>query len=70
LTEKTDDWPLVGEFSFDYDVAGSGTEENKLEMYPRQTVEGTNRFFGALQNQTGWLNFNTTTKTSFALEVL
>jgi hypothetical protein len=70
LTEKKNDWPLVGEFSFDYDMANSEADEDKLEMYPRQVVEGANRFFSALQNQAGWLNFSITTKTAFALEVL
>lgn len=70
LTEKENAWPLVGEFSFDYDLVDGGTEGDKLEMYPSQVVEGANRFFSALQNQAGWLNFNTTTKTAFALEVL
>jgi hypothetical protein len=70
LTEKTSDWPLVGEFSFDYDVADNAIVGDKLEMYPTPVVGGTNRFFRALQNQAGWINFNTTTKTSFALEVL
>jgi len=70
LTKEANDWPLAGEFSFDYDVANSGTDGDKLEMYPRQVVEGANRFFRALQNQAGWINFNITTKTAFALEVL
>jgi hypothetical protein len=70
LTEEENDWPLVGEFSFDYDVADSGTSKDKLEMYPQPVVEGAKRFFSALQNQAGWMNFNTTTKTNFALEVL
>jgi len=70
LTEEENDWPLVGEFSFDYDVLDSGTDGDKVEMYPSQVVEGANRFFSALQSQAGWLNFNTTTKTAFALEVL
>lgn len=62
------DWPLVGEFSFDYDAAGK--TEGKLEEFPIKTVEGASRFFAALQNQGGWLDLSGSTKTSFALEVL
>lgn len=62
------DWPLVGEFSFDYDATGK--DESDLEKYSLNVVEGAKGFFSALQNQTGWLDFTTTTKTAFALEVL
>jgi hypothetical protein len=62
------DWPLVAEFSFDYDVAGKA--EDKLEQFPLKTAAGASRFFAALQNQAGWLDLGGTTKTSFALEVL
>jgi hypothetical protein len=61
-------WPLVGEFSFDYDVLDSEADREKLEMYPHQVVEGANRLFNALQKQEGWLSFSTTTKTAFAFE--
>lgn len=70
LTEEMNDWPLVGEFSFDYDMPDDEINEEKLEKYPAQVVEGTNRFFSALQSQVGWINFNATTKTAFALEAL
>jgi uncharacterized protein YjbK len=70
LTEEEDEWPLVGEFSFDYDIVDNGADEDELEMYPRQVVEGANRLFNALQKQEGWLNFSTTTKTAFAFEGL
>jgi hypothetical protein len=67
LTEDTD-WPLVSEFSFDYDAAKN--EEGGLKEYSHEVVEGAKGFFSALQNQTGWLDLTTTTKTAFALEVL
>jgi hypothetical protein len=70
LTGEEDEWPLVGEFSFDYDVLDSEADREKLEMYPPRMVEGANRLFNALQKQEGWLSFNTTTKTAFALEAL
>jgi uncharacterized protein YjbK len=70
LTGEEDEWPLVGEFSFDYDVPDNGADEDKLETYPPQVVEGANRLFNALQKQEGWISFSTTTKTAFALEGL
>jgi hypothetical protein len=70
LTGEEDEWPLVGEFSFDYDVLDSEANEDGLEMYPHQVAEGANRLFNALQKQEGWISFNTTTKTAFALEGL
>jgi hypothetical protein len=70
LTEEEDEWPLVGEFSFDYDVLDSEADREILEMFPHRVVEGANRLFNALQKQEGWLSFSTTTKTAFALDVL
>lgn len=67
LVDDTD-WPLIAEFSFDYDAAESA--EGELEKYSLEVVQGAKGFFNALQNQTGWLDFTTTTKTAFALEVL
>ena len=73
---KEDTWPLVGEFSFDYDIsdqvkeATSRAKQAILEEYPKQTVEGSNRLFAALQSHAGWFNFNIINKTAFALEVL
>lgn len=74
-------WPLVGEFSFDYDEPNGRDDADKdkpkikddadkLEQYPTTTVEGANRLFAALQGQAGWFNPSGTTKTAFALEVL
>jgi len=70
LTGEEDEWPLVGEFSFDYDVLDNEADEDDLEMYPHRVVEGANRLFNALQKQEGWISFSTTTKTAFALEGL
>ncbi len=67
LADDTD-WPLIGEFSFDYDAVED--DESDLEKYSLNVVEGAKGFFSAVQNQTGWLDFTTTTKTGFALEVL
>ena len=62
------EWPLVAEFSFDYDALKN--DEPGLEKYPLSVVEGASNFFRALQQQTGWLDTTTSTKTGFALEVL
>ena len=40
LTGEEDEWPLVGEFSFDYDVLDSEADREKLEVYPHRVVEG------------------------------
>ena len=69
LTADETDWPLVSEFSFDYDELDSAAGAH-LEVYPTQVVEGATRFFAAVQGHAGWMNFNGTTKTAFAVEVL
>jgi hypothetical protein len=70
LTEKEEEWPLVAEFSFDYDVRDDEANGKQIETYPYRVVEGANRLFGALQKQSGWITFDATTKTAFALEAL
>ena len=51
LKEDNSDWPLVGEFSFDYDAPDSGAGD-KLEMFPSKVVEGANRpFLLAIRHQ-------------------
>ena len=70
LTEGPNEWPLVGEFSFDYDELDPAPGGDRLETYPTKVVEKAARFFSALQSQTGWMNLSGTTKTAFALEVL
>lgn len=61
-------WPLVAEFSFDYDATTK--DEGKLESYSPAVVEGASGLFRSVQNQVGWLDLTATTKTAFALEVL
>ena len=61
-------WPLVGEFSFDYDA--TETDEGEVEPFSLSVVEGASRLFRNVQNQAGWLDLTATTKTAFALEVL
>lgn len=69
LLSSDEGWPLVCEFSFDYDAPRDGGAD-KLEQYPAATVEGANRLFKAVQGQAGWVNLSATTKTAFALEAL
>lgn len=65
--------PLVGEFSFDYDLDQEQFEliakdKNQLERFPYQVIKGANQLFTAIQKQVNWLNLNSTTKTSYAYE--
>lgn len=66
------EYPLVVEFSFDYDATNNNgvLNGNTIELYPFEVVEGANRLFKALQKQEGWRSFTTTTKTDFALDLL
>lgn len=64
-------WPMVAEFSIAYEEKKpDGAPSDRLEAYPSPVAEKANRFFSALQRQTGWVDFNSTTKTAFALETL
>lgn len=65
---KETHWPLVAEFSFDYDLANK--VEGELESYSPAVVKGASGFFRSVLNQAGWLDLTATTKTAFALEVL
>ena len=62
--------PLVAEFSFDYDPTKNKEKEKKeqLESFLLPVVKGANQWFAAIQKQVNWLNFNSTTKTSYAYE--
>ena len=61
-------WPLVTEFSFDYEATNNA--EGELELYSPIVVKGASGFFRSVLNQAGWLDLTTTTKTAFALEAL
>jgi hypothetical protein len=63
-------WPLVGEFSFDYDAPDDGANGEALESYPSEVARKAGRFFKALQSQEGWFDLDGTTKTAFVFEVL
>ncbi len=69
LLGESHEIPLVGEFSFDYDILKNGiNEKDKLEQFPVPVVAGANNLFQALQKQVGWINFNATTKTAYAYD--
>jgi hypothetical protein len=70
LPEGERGWPLVGEFSFDYDAPDDGANSETLESYPCEVARGAGRLFKALQSQEGWFDLDGTTKTAFVLEVL
>lgn len=67
LLGKDSEIPIVAEFSFDYGAKDS-EGDFQLEMFSTETVSGANKLFLSLQNQLGWLNLNSTTKTAFAIE--
>lgn len=78
LSSDADEYPLVAEFSFDYDMPlgrngerGAIDDEHKkgrLEEFPADVVAGANRLFRNLQRQTGWIAPMSMTKTAFAFE--
>ncbi|HEU4454720.1 MAG TPA: hypothetical protein VFR81_16750, partial [Longimicrobium sp.] len=61
-------FPMVGEFSFDYDALE--TQKGDLEQFPLETVKLAERVFRALQLQSGWLDLEGTTKSAFAVSGL
>jgi hypothetical protein len=70
LQENQDDYPLVTEFSFDYDAVGQDGGDDSLEKFPPTVVAGANRLFSDVQNQAGWLSPFGMTKTAYLFEVL
>ncbi len=68
LRPDQDDYPLVTEFSFDFDADGQ-KDDDRLEKFPPPVVAGANRLFRDLQNQAGWLAQSGTTKTAFVFQV-
>jgi hypothetical protein len=64
-------YPLVAEFSFDYDVLDEEMDRLKehpdqLELFPLSVLKAADCFFKTLQNYHGWFDFEGTTKTAFA----
>jgi hypothetical protein len=70
LPEGDEGWPLVGEFSFDYDAPDGEADGEALESYAREVAWRAGRLFKALQRQEGWFDLDGTTKTAFVFEVL
>lgn len=71
LPNQTEGYPLVAEFSFDYDVLDDEMERltehpDQLERFPLAVVQAADTFFNALQRHPGWFDFAGTTKTAFA----
>ena len=64
------DYPLVSEFSCDYDLpVSSRSRHNRyVESFPLDTVIGTNRLFETLQNHASFIATTGTTKTAFAYD--
>lgn len=68
--EKDFGSPVVGEFSFDYDMDEKSIENNALESYSASTIVKANAFFEILQKQKGRIDSTGTTKTNFAYQGL
>lgn len=68
MLEEPREWPLVTEFSFDFDAAE--TDGDRLEEFPTRLVEHTNGFFHSLRAQSGWIDLKSTTKTAYAYTAL
>lgn len=68
-SDNKDTQPLVAEFSFDYDIPDPESEDqDRLERFPFNAVNGSNTLFRALQKETSWVHFGGTTKTAFAYD--
>jgi hypothetical protein len=71
LQENEDDYPLVTEFSFDFDVSEQDKGEgDHLEKFPPTVVAGASRLFRDVQSQAGWLSPISMTKTAYLFELL
>lgn len=74
LTDETTGYPLVTEFSFDYDVSDEERERlikkpNRLEQFPLPLVENADIFFKTIQGHLSWLDLAGSTKTAFAYTI-
>lgn len=62
LLGKDNEYPLISEFSFDYDVP----EEKPSDFPSPDVIEGVYHFFNDLQRFPDWLTSSNSTKTAFA----
>ena len=60
LLGNDDEYPLISEFSFDYDVPDSISDDFQ------EVIKAANLFFGNLQKFPDWLSSGNSTKTGFA----
>lgn len=65
LLGNSDEYPLISEFSFDYDTP----EDAPAKFPPIEVIQGANRFFNGLQKFSDWLSPSNSTKTAFALNL-
>ena len=71
MPDHEDGYPLVAEFSCDYDVLDEEMERltkhpGQLEQFPLPVVKAGDSLFEALQGHQSWFDFSGTTKTAFA----
>lgn len=76
--KNEDDYPLMTEFSFDYDLPEAKSDSDasskdaphpdSLEQFPLALVRGAHQLFTSLQDYTAWLAPSGTTKTALAFE--
>ncbi|MCA9950767.1 MAG: hypothetical protein KDE48_14050 [Anaerolineales bacterium] len=74
LSDEAGGYPLVTEFSFDYDVLDEEHERlikhpDRLEHFPLPVVENANIFFNAIQSHLSWFDLTGSTKTAFAYTI-
>ncbi len=71
LSNKVNRYPLVAEFSFDYDVLSGERRRlekhsDRLERFPLPIVNKADGFFKEIQGHLSWFDFKGSTKTAFA----
>ena len=70
LQESEEDYPLVTEFSFDYDLPEKKRSKDDLEQFSPELVRGAAHLYDYLQSYTAWLSPAGLTKTRLAFESL
>jgi hypothetical protein len=70
VQESEEDYPLVTEFSFDYDLPEEKRSKDELEQFSPELVRGADQLYDSLQNYAAWLAPAGLTKTRLAFESL